>query len=78
MSDDIPTYDPLKAPKADWWLDLDEAERNILIADDHRRARATLPNVTAHAIFHAIGSVLAKRMHHVMTGGRMSQEPNEA
>ena len=54
MNDDMRKYDPLKAPDAEWWLALDEDERSILIADFHRRARAKLPNVRAHAILHAI------------------------
>jgi hypothetical protein len=54
MSDDMPAYDPLEAPDPEWWLALDEDERNILVAEYHRRARSTLPNVRAHAIFHAV------------------------
>jgi len=54
MNDEMPKYDPLKTPDAEWWLALDEDERNILVVDYLRRARAKMPNVRAHAIFHAI------------------------
>jgi thioesterase domain-containing protein len=47
-------YDPLKAPASEEWLDLDESERIALVESYHRRARAVLPNLTAHATFHAI------------------------
>ena len=47
-------YDPLKAPASDEWLALDESERVALVKSYHRRARVVLPNVRAHATFHAI------------------------
>lgn len=48
------SYDPLKAPDPDTWLSLDEQERLKLAEDYHRRAKISLPSVTAHAAFHAI------------------------
>ena len=54
MSDDMPDYDPMKAPDAAWWLSLGEDERNVLIVDYHRQAGIKMPNATAHATFHAI------------------------
>ena len=47
-------YDPLAAPASEQWLALDESERIALVESYHRRARAVLPNRTAHATFHAI------------------------
>jgi hypothetical protein len=47
-------YDPLKAPDPEEWLALDEQERIGLVEDFHRRARIRLPDVTAHAIIHAV------------------------
>jgi thioesterase domain-containing protein len=47
-------YDPLAAPAAEEWLDLDESERVALVESHHRRARIPLANLRAHATFHAI------------------------
>jgi len=47
-------YDPERAPDSAEWLGLDEQERIILIEDYHRSERIKLPNLTAHAVFHAI------------------------
>ena len=47
-------YNPLEAPASAEWLDLDESERIALVETHHRRARAVLPNLRAHATFHAI------------------------
>ena len=47
-------YDPLEAPASEEWLDLDESECIALVESYHRRARAVLPNLRAHATFHAI------------------------
>jgi hypothetical protein len=47
-------YDPLKAPDPQEWLSLDEGERIQLVEAYHRRARIELPDVTVHAVAHAI------------------------
>lgn len=47
-------YDPEVASNPEEWLKLDEQERFSLIEQYHQRARIKLPNLTAHAIFHAI------------------------
>jgi hypothetical protein len=47
-------YDPERAPDSAEWLELDEQERIILIEEYHRSKRIKLPNLTAHAAFHAI------------------------
>jgi len=47
-------YDPERAPNPEEWLELDEQERILLVEQHHRLSRAKLPNLTAHAIFHAI------------------------
>jgi hypothetical protein len=47
-------YDPEVAPSAAEWLALDEGERIRLAEVHHRVARIKLPNVKAHAVFHAI------------------------
>ena len=47
-------YDPDIAPDPTAWLALDEQERIHLCETHHRVARVKLPNVKAHAIFHAI------------------------
>jgi hypothetical protein len=51
---DVRRYDPLEAPEPGEWLSLDESERIRLAQDYHRRARIRLPNIKAHAIFHAV------------------------
>ena len=47
-------YDPEVAPNAPEWLALDEGERIQLAESHHRIARVKLPNLKAHAVFHAI------------------------
>ena len=47
-------YDPEIAPDAAEWLALDEGERIQLAEAHHRIARVRLPNLKAHAVFHAI------------------------
>jgi hypothetical protein len=45
-------YNPLKTPKPDDWLALDESERIYLVEVHHKRARVKLPNAPMHAIVH--------------------------
>ena len=47
-------YDPLTAPDAEAWHELDESERIDLIAQYHRRAKIRLPNDQVHAAIHMI------------------------
>ena len=47
-------YDPEVQPTPAEWLALDEQLRIELVEKHHRAARETLPNVKAHAAFHAI------------------------
>jgi len=47
-------YNPERTPEPETWLGLDEQERIVLIETYHRGARIKLPNVTAHALLHAI------------------------
>lgn len=47
-------YDPDNAPDPHEWLALDEQLRIGLAEKFHRVARVELPNVKAHAAFHAI------------------------
>ncbi|MDD5056707.1 MAG: hypothetical protein PHQ60_02465 [Sideroxydans sp.] len=47
-------YDPESTPNSEEWLALDEQERIILVEDFHEAARIKLPNLTAHAAFHAV------------------------
>ena len=47
-------YNPERTPEPETWLELDEQERIVLIETYHRGARIKLPNVTAHALLHAI------------------------
>jgi hypothetical protein len=47
-------YDPYKAPDPKEWSDMDEQERINLIEQYHRRAGIRLPNVTVHAVIHAV------------------------
>jgi hypothetical protein len=47
-------YDPMRSPEPSQWLALDEAERIELIVQHHERAKSKLPNLQAHAAFHAI------------------------
>jgi hypothetical protein len=47
-------YDPDRTPDPQQWLALDEQVRIRLVEKYHRVARIKLPNVKAHAAFHAI------------------------
>lgn len=47
-------YDPDFAPDPAHWLELDEGQRIELAEQHHRKAGIPLPNVRAHAVFHAI------------------------
>ena len=47
-------YDPEIQPDTEPWLEIDEQERISLAETFHRRAGIDLPNVMAHAVFHAI------------------------
>lgn len=47
-------YDPERAPDPAQWLALDEQSRIRLAEEHHRAARVKLPNLKAHAVFHAI------------------------
>lgn len=47
-------YDPDHTPNPEQWLALDEQMRIQIIEEYHRAARIKLPNLKAHAIFHAI------------------------
>jgi hypothetical protein len=47
-------YDPEQAPDPQQWLALDEQLRIGLAESFHRAARIELPNIKAHAVFHAI------------------------
>ncbi len=47
-------YNPLKEPKPDEWLEVDEQERIALIAAYHKKARIRLPNTILHAGMHAV------------------------
>ena len=48
------TYDPLKAPDSEQWLELDPQERIALVEQYHRKARVALPNRVLHATMHAV------------------------
>lgn len=47
-------YDPEVAPDPSGWQELDEQERIMLAEAYHRRAGIEMPNLTVHAIVHAI------------------------
>ena len=47
-------YDPDHAPNPEQWLALDEQVRIHLAEEHHRVTRIKLPNLKAHAVFHAI------------------------
>ena len=47
-------YDPDRTPNPEEWLALDEQLRIRLAEEHHRLARIKLPNLKAHAVFHAI------------------------
>jgi hypothetical protein len=50
----VQNYDPEVAPDPIEWLALDEQLRIHLAEVHHRNAREKLPNLKAHAAFHAI------------------------
>ena len=50
----VQTYDPEVPPDAAEWLALDEQLRIRLAEVYHRNAGEKLPNLKAHAVFHAI------------------------
>jgi hypothetical protein len=54
MDGAMQAYDPLKPPKPDEWLAMDEQERLDLVESFHRRARVRLPNAKVHAVAHVI------------------------
>lgn len=69
-------YDPDHAPNPEQWLALDEAVR-IHLADEYDRVkRIKLPNVKAHAVFHAIvENQIAENLESVVrTMGRLTAE----
>jgi hypothetical protein len=47
-------YDPDHTPIPERWLALDEQTRIRLAEEHHRAAKIKLPNLQAHAVFHAI------------------------
>jgi hypothetical protein len=47
-------YDPDHTPNPEQWLALDEQTRIWLAEEHHRAAKIKLPNLGAHAVFHAI------------------------
>jgi hypothetical protein len=47
-------YDPLVPPDPEEWSSLGEGEQINLVEDYHRRARIRLPNLTVHAVIHAV------------------------
>jgi hypothetical protein len=50
----MPKYDPEDDPNPAKWLALDETERIAIVRHYHRKIRAELPSVDAHAAAHAI------------------------
>ena len=103
-------YDPLRDPRPEKWLELDEADRMELVRVYHKRQRIRLPNALLHAAIHvtvenhialgdelpvkakldelmkegldrhdalhAIGSVLAEHLFHLMKGTIEDEDPN--
>ena len=60
-------YDPEIAPDPTAWLALDEQERIHLAEVHHLAARIKLPNVKAHAGFHAVvENQIAERLESVV------------
>ena len=47
-------YNPLQAPDPKEWSAMDEQERIRLVEQYHRQAGIRFPNVTAHAVIHAV------------------------
>lgn len=52
--EEISAYDPLIAPDAEAWLALDDAERDDLVEDYHRRAGVRLKNDEMRTAFHVV------------------------
>jgi hypothetical protein len=52
--EDAGDYDPLIEPDPEEWLALDEQERINLVEAYHESAGIDVPNITVHAIFHAV------------------------
>jgi alpha-beta hydrolase superfamily lysophospholipase len=50
----VKRYDPDHSPNPEQWLALDEQTRIRLAEEHHRAAKIKLPNLKAHAVFHAI------------------------
>jgi hypothetical protein len=50
----MPSYDPLREPASEEWLQIDESERIALVESYHRNAGIRLPNSRLHATFHVI------------------------
>jgi hypothetical protein len=48
------TYDPMKAPGSDGWLEMDEQERIALVRMYHESEGVELENETLHAAIHTI------------------------
>jgi len=48
------TYDPVKAPDVEKWLELDPQERVVLVEQYHKKARVALANRVLHATMHAV------------------------
>jgi len=47
-------YDASRQPDPEAWLELDEAERIVLVADYHKRLREKLDNPEQHAMAHVV------------------------
>ena len=47
-------YDPDKPIDVEEWMALDEAERESLVEQYHRKKRIKMPNVRMHAMFHVV------------------------
>lgn len=45
-------YNPLKAPKPEKWLELDESKRIDLVEAYHRKEGIQMPNMRLHATIH--------------------------
>ena len=46
-------YDPLQAPNAKEWLELDEGDQILLVKDYHTARKIEVPNIDVHAAIHA-------------------------
>ena len=47
-------YNPLKDPDPKTWLEMNEAERVVLIEEYHKRTKVNLPNHLLHASIHTV------------------------